>query len=78
MVVLWRLVGDPLPYWYRYPKLTIGSSDNVLSISHIEMDAAGVMCTFNGIDHSVTSLSGAQLVDVGPPQTQISGTCQTM
>ncbi|KAJ5702154.1 hypothetical protein N7488_009702 [Penicillium malachiteum] len=50
---------------------------NVLSISHIEMNAAGVTCTFNGIDHSVTTLTGSQFVDVGPPQTQVSGTCKS-
>ncbi|KAJ5343946.1 hypothetical protein MYU51_002105 [Penicillium brevicompactum] len=47
---------------------------NPLSISHIQSDAAGVTCVFNGIDKSVTTVSGG-LVDVGPPQTQISGSC---
>ncbi|KAB8259947.1 hypothetical protein BDV32DRAFT_138467 [Aspergillus pseudonomiae] len=51
---------------------------NRLSISHIESHAPGVSCTFNGIDHSVTTVSGVQTVDVGPPQTQISGTCHRL
>ncbi|KAJ6096495.1 hypothetical protein N7486_007241 [Penicillium sp. IBT 16267x] len=51
---------------------------NVLSISHIQSNTAGVVCTFHGIDNSVTTVSGAQLVDVGPPQTQLSGSCQLM
>lgn len=36
------------------------------------------MCTFHGIDNSVTTVSGAELVDVGPPQTQVSGSCQSI
>ncbi|KAE8377144.1 hypothetical protein BDV26DRAFT_219770 [Aspergillus bertholletiae] len=48
---------------------------NPLSISHIESSTPGVSCTFNGIDHSVTTVSGVQTVDVGPPQTQTSGSC---
>ncbi|KAJ0424385.1 hypothetical protein BJY00DRAFT_276558 [Aspergillus carlsbadensis] len=48
---------------------------NPLSISHIMSSTAGVACTFGGIDHSVTTVSGAQTVDVGPPQTQVSGSC---
>ncbi|KAJ5157152.1 uncharacterized protein N7482_008252 [Penicillium canariense] len=51
---------------------------NPLSISHIEIDAAGVSCTFRGIDHSVTSVTGPATVDVGPPQTQIEGTCRAV
>ncbi|KAJ5698532.1 hypothetical protein N7462_000537 [Penicillium macrosclerotiorum] len=49
--------------------------DNALSISHIEVDASGVSCTFGGIDNSVTSITGPNTVDVGPPQTQIQGSC---
>ncbi|KAJ5647027.1 hypothetical protein N7490_003399 [Penicillium lividum] len=51
---------------------------NVLSISHIELETGGVECTFHGIDNSVTTVSGAQLVDVGPPQTQVSGSCSAI
>ncbi|KAE8308640.1 hypothetical protein BDV41DRAFT_487741 [Aspergillus transmontanensis] len=51
---------------------------NPLSISHIESHRPGVSCTFNGIDNSVTTVSGVQTVDVGPPQTQISGTCHNL
>ncbi|MCJ1396618.1 hypothetical protein MMC18_009509 [Xylographa bjoerkii] len=47
---------------------------NPLSISHI-MSQGGASCTFFGINDSVTSVYGAQTVDVGPPQTQLSGTC---
>ncbi|KKK27096.1 hypothetical protein ARAM_000041 [Aspergillus rambellii] len=49
---------------------------NPLSISHIRSDTSGVTCSFNGIDSSVTSVNGAQIVDVGPPQTQVSGACR--
>ncbi|PWY66027.1 hypothetical protein BO70DRAFT_301870 [Aspergillus heteromorphus CBS 117.55] len=48
---------------------------NPLSISHIMSNTGGVQCTFNGIDHSVTNVNGAETVDVGPPQTQVSGAC---
>ncbi|KAE8150471.1 hypothetical protein BDV25DRAFT_154289 [Aspergillus avenaceus] len=51
---------------------------NRLSISHIASSTAGVSCTFNGIDDSVTTVTGAQTVDVGPPQTQISGSCHSV
>jgi len=47
---------------------------NVLSISHIS-SPGGASCTFYGIDGSVTKVTGTELVDVGPPQTQISGSC---
>jgi hypothetical protein len=47
---------------------------NPLSISHI-VSAGGATCTFHGIDGSVTTTVGTQTVDVGPPQTQISGSC---
>ncbi|KAL2798470.1 hypothetical protein BJX66DRAFT_295758 [Aspergillus keveii] len=49
--------------------------NNPLSISHIMSSTNGVACTFNGVDNSVTTVSGAQTVDVGPPQTQVSGSC---
>lgn len=58
----------------RLRKLT--AIANPLSISHIESNTNGVSCVFNGIDHSVTTVNGAQLVDVGPPQTQVSGSCK--
>ncbi|KAB8072360.1 hypothetical protein BDV29DRAFT_158630 [Aspergillus leporis] len=48
---------------------------NPLSISHIASNTVDVSCTFNGIDHSVTTVTGVQTIDVGPPQTQISGVC---
>ena len=47
---------------------------NPLSISKIQL-AGGATCTFHGIDGSSTTVVGAQIVDVGPPQTQISGSC---
>ncbi|KAJ6125586.1 hypothetical protein N7471_012903 [Penicillium samsonianum] len=55
---------------------SVVSIKNPLSISHISSNTAGVQCTFNGIDHSVTIVNGAQLVDVGPPQTQVTASCQ--
>lgn len=51
---------------------------NPLSISHIESHTKGVNCVFNGIDHGVTRVHGAELVDVGPPQTQVSGHCKAV
>ncbi|KAG0648898.1 hypothetical protein D0Z07_4993 [Hyphodiscus hymeniophilus] len=45
-----------------------------LSISHIE-SLGGATCSFVGIDGSHTVVVGAQSVDVGPPQTQVSGSC---
>lgn len=57
--------------------INLTSSGNPLSISHISSSTAGIQCTFNGIDHSVTMVHGAQWVDVGPPQTQVTGSCQT-
>ncbi|KAL8796855.1 MAG: hypothetical protein Q9195_000938 [Heterodermia aff. obscurata] len=47
---------------------------NPLSVSHIK-SLGGATCTFYGIDGSVTTVVGAQTVDVGPPQTQTSGSC---
>ncbi|KAJ5503686.1 hypothetical protein N7463_006560 [Penicillium fimorum] len=55
---------------------SVVSIENPLSISHISSNTAGVQCTFNGIDHSVTIVNGVQLVDVGPPQTQVTASCQ--
>lgn len=49
-------------------------TDNVLSVSKITVPA-GVTCTFDGIDGSVTKVSNQARVDVGPPQTQVSGAC---
>ncbi|KAL2864301.1 uncharacterized protein BJX67DRAFT_361722 [Aspergillus lucknowensis] len=51
------------------------SIGNPLSISHIASSTDGAACTFNGIDGSNTVVSGAQTIDVGPPQTQVSGSC---
>ena len=48
---------------------------NPLSISHIK-SAGGATCSFKGIDGSNTIVVGAQTVDVGPPQTQVSGSCR--
>lgn len=49
--------------------------DNVLSVSHIEVDNEEVSCTFDGVDGSVTTVTGPNTVDVGPPQTQKDGYC---
>ncbi|KAJ5861273.1 uncharacterized protein N7529_008583 [Penicillium soppii] len=54
---------------------SVVSINNPLSISHISSSTGGIQCTFNGIDHSVTTVSGAETVDVGPPQTQLTGSC---
>ncbi|GLI77490.1 hypothetical protein PoHVEF18_005780 [Penicillium ochrochloron] len=51
------------------------SITNPLSISHIASSTNGVSCTFHGIDNSDTTVNGAQTVDVGPPQTQVHGSC---
>ncbi|CZR63578.1 uncharacterized protein PAC_13475 [Phialocephala subalpina] len=47
---------------------------NPLSISKIEL-AGGATCGIWGIDGSNTVIVGAHTVDVGPPQTQIGGSC---
>jgi len=47
---------------------------NPLSISKISSEG-GASCTFFGIDGSSTTVVGANTVDVGPPQTQTSGSC---
>lgn len=52
-------------------------ADNPLSISHIR-SAGGAVCSFHGIDGSDTVVVGAQTVDVGPPQTQVSGSCRAL
>ena len=49
---------------------------NPLSISHISCGTRGAVCTFDGIDHSVTTVTGVGQVDVGPPQTQVQGSCR--
>ncbi|KAL8853300.1 MAG: hypothetical protein Q9221_001776 [Calogaya cf. arnoldii] len=53
--------------------VTIGIH-NPLSISKI-YKSGGVTCQFNGIDRGITVVPAGQTVDVGPPQTQISGYC---
>ncbi|KAL3464626.1 hypothetical protein BJX64DRAFT_254663 [Aspergillus heterothallicus] len=50
---------------------------NVLSISKISSTSDAV-CHFRGIDGSFTEVVGQQTVDVGPPQTQIWGSCSAM
>ncbi|MCJ1479146.1 hypothetical protein MMC13_007830 [Lambiella insularis] len=47
---------------------------NPFSISHI-VSTAGATCTFMGINNSKTVTVGAQIVDVGPPQTIVKGSC---
>lgn len=51
--------------------------DDPLSISHIK-SLGGATCTFYGIDGSVTTVVGAQTVDVGPPQTQLRAVCRAL
>ncbi|KAL2044814.1 hypothetical protein N7G274_002589 [Stereocaulon virgatum] len=48
---------------------------NPLSVTSIT-SAGGATCTFYGIDGSQTVVVGAQTVPVGPPQTQVSGSCR--
>ena len=57
--------------------LTYTIAGNPLSVSHIESQG-GATCTIIGIDGSVTTVVGATTVDVGPPQTQVSGTCRAL
>jgi len=68
-------IRTPIPILsvYLYRKRA-NETDNVLSISKISVPA-GVTCTFHGIDGSVTKVSNQAVVDVGPPQTQVSGAC---
>ncbi|KAF4632243.1 hypothetical protein G7Y89_g5879 [Cudoniella acicularis] len=51
-----------------------GIKANPLSVSQIS-SLGGASCSFVGIDGSHTVVVGAQTVDVGPPQAQISGSC---
>ncbi|MCJ1272190.1 hypothetical protein MMC22_012098 [Lobaria immixta] len=50
---------------------------NRLSVSHIK-GASGAKCVFHGVDGSVTHTEGDRTVDVGPPQTQLSGSCKPL
>ncbi|KAI4209332.1 MAG: hypothetical protein LQ351_007724 [Letrouitia transgressa] len=50
---------------------------NPLSVSKIS-SLGGATCSFKGVDGSNTIVVGAQIVDVGPPQTQISANCRTL
>ena len=49
-------------------------------MSHIISNdlTANCACTFNGVDGSVTSTFEDEEVDVGPPQTQVSGVCEVV
>lgn len=58
--------------------MTLTLLGNPLSISHISSSTSDIQCTFHGVDNSVTSISGVASVDVGPPQTQVSGTCSKL
>lgn len=49
-------------------------SDDRSSITSIS-SAGGATCTFRGNDGSETTVIGAQTVDVGPPQVQLTGSC---
>lgn len=50
---------------------------NPLSISKISAPS-GVTCAFLGVDGQVTTVDGPSTVDVGPPQTQVTGTCHAV
>ena len=50
---------------------------NPLSISKISAPN-GVNCAFLGVDGKVTTVEGPSTVDVGPPQTQVTGTCHAV
>jgi hypothetical protein len=69
-----RLINTQSHMFKTWTVTLMRSIANVLSISHIS-SPGGASCTFYGIDGSVTKVTGTELVDVGPPQTQISGSC---
>ncbi|KAL8939087.1 MAG: hypothetical protein Q9211_002900 [Gyalolechia sp. 1 TL-2023] len=48
--------------------------NNPLSVSKIR-SLGGATCGFTGVDGTRVVVVGAQTVDVGPPQAQISGSC---
>lgn len=52
-------------------------ADNDKSVSKIS-SAGGGVCTFTGIDGSETTVVGDEEEDVGPPQVQKSGVCDTL
>jgi hypothetical protein len=64
-----------IPNMHWRTQLTITLLANPLSVSQIQGHTDGYTCTFYGIDGSVTIVVGAQTVPVGPPQTQVSGSC---
>jgi hypothetical protein len=71
---------QPISMWHSFvsedkPSLTIMILANNLSVNLIEGGAAGITCTFDGINGSVTTVVGTETEPVGPPQTQISGSC---
>jgi len=49
--------------------------DDRSSITSISSDG-GATCTFRGVDGSENTVVGAQTVDVGPPQVQLTGSCR--
>lgn len=53
----------------------LSQTANDLSVSKIA-SLGGATCAFDGVDGSHTVLVGAQTVDVGPPQVQVSGSCR--
>lgn len=51
---------------------------NPISVDHINCSDPHADCTFYGKDGSVTPVSGTATATVGPPQTQVSGTCHSI
>lgn len=54
--------------------LNVSADHPEISVSHITLFGAG-QCTIDGVDGSKTTVRISQTVDVGPPQVQVSGTC---
>ncbi|KAL8653768.1 MAG: hypothetical protein Q9210_001904 [Variospora velana] len=70
-----RPSSSPASMFLQTSVANLISAANPLSVSKISSQG-GATCGFSGIDGSLTVLVGAQTVDVGPPQTQISGSCR--
>lgn len=72
------LFPSSFPTWLLTQIILILSTANPLSVSKISSLTGGAVCTFKGIDGSVTTVIGEETVDVGPPQTQISASCRPL
>ncbi|KKY21352.1 hypothetical protein UCRPC4_g03789 [Phaeomoniella chlamydospora] len=69
-------IAAPVSNTYYFPvDNQVFDVEDTLSVNQIAT-SGGATCTFWGVDGSTTTVgSGAETVDVGPPQVQKSGIC---